>query len=367
MNETQSERPETHDSAALERLMKVLWVGTFLGLIGLGIAQATGLLAAIGIGVLIFLASFASGCFFGFLFGVPRVLSREPSAGPSGGSNTGERGSEAPVARSSGDAPLSSDTNPTTGARLLQSNANLERISDWLTTLLVGAALVELHRINNGLLMFREFLTGATVFRDQAGNATAGALPIVGPIVLVFGVACGFLYMYLNTRLVLVRLFQAIEDLLSGGHKLSASEQRAVKAIVTAGDGVGDFIRQQFTVRRSPTIEDALNLMFDLLYKSNPDRVIEIGTELSNTDAVHRPDYWFYLAAAFGQKLHRLDSDSDEWRSARDNALDCARRAVGLDPHYRERLWRISDRKSTDNDLAPLRDDPEFLRIIGRN
>jgi hypothetical protein len=106
--------------------------------------------------------------------------------------------------------------------------------------------------------------------------------------------------------------------------------------------------------------------MFDLLYKSDPDRIIQLGGQLSNTEAVKRPDYWFYLAAAFGQKLFGVDPASNEWLSARDNALDAARRAVALDPSYRERLWHISDAESRDNDLAQLREDPEFRRIVGR-
>jgi hypothetical protein len=107
--------------------------------------------------------------------------------------------------------------------------------------------------------------------------------------------------------------------------------------------------------------------MFDLLYKSDPQKVVDLGGQLTGTDAIRRADYWFYLAAAFGQLLHRLQRDTAEWTSARDNALDCARRAVSIDDSYRNRLWNISDPDSSDNDLAPLRDDPEFRRIVGRN
>jgi hypothetical protein len=181
--------------------------------------------------------------------------------------------------------------------------------------------------------------------------------------------------MYLNTRLVLVRLFyevetllsHAIEALLSEDMKLPPAQQRAIRALDTSDEGVGNFFKRQFTATKSLTVEDALSLMFDLLYKDDPDRVIDLGAQLSTTAAVHRPDYWFYLAAAFGQKLHGLEHGSNDWQSARDNALDCARRAVAINQFYRERLWKISDPNGPDKDLAPLREDPEFRRIVGHD
>lgn len=216
-------------------------------------------------------------------------------------------------------------------------------------------------------MTFRIFLeTSARVFVYNGGVHTAGALPAVGPFVLVFGLVCGFLFMYLNTRLGLIRLFYDIENLLSGSEKLGSTEQRAVKAIAERGDGQRSFLQQQFTAKRSLTVQDALNLMFNLLYKDDPARVVETGARLSNTDAVNRPDYWLYLAAAFGQQLHHLEKGTDDWKSARVNAIDCAGRAVALDPAYKDRLWHISEPGGSDDDLAPLRDDREFLRLVGR-
>lgn len=352
------------DGAALDRLMLTLWLGLAIAIASVAAANLDNFAAALGIGALIMLAAFAGGCFFGFLFGVPRVLS-QPAASDNG-HNISPGGSDALRADGvpSRDAPAG-PVPPTTGSRLLQSNTNLERISDWLTTMLVGAGLVELHKLNEALLGFRNFLeANARVFTTANGQLTAGALPAIGPIVLVFGAACGFLYMYLNTRLVLVLMFHAVETRLAG--KLGATAQRAVRAVINDSSTLSNFIQQQYSAKRSLTVQDAISLMFDLLYKDDPGRVIELGAQLSGTEAVNRADYWFYLAAAFGQRLHGLKKVSDEWQSNRDNALDCARRAVAIDSSYRQRLWRISDARSSDNDLAPLRDDPEFIRIVGQ-
>ena len=198
-----TDNSDRRDSAALDKLMRVLWYGVLIGAFALIAAQYTGLIAAVGIGILIFLAAFAAGCFLGFLFGLPRVP--QDSAPPPAPANASTSLSSTP---SGPNAPAAAaPQGQVTRAKLLQSNTNLERISDWLTTMLVGATLVEIHNINDALVMFRDFLqSSATVFHE-GGKASAGVLPAVGPIMLVFGAVCGFVYMYLNTRLVLVKLF----------------------------------------------------------------------------------------------------------------------------------------------------------------
>lgn len=366
------------DDVNFSRMMRVLLYGATVALLALsfaalaGVAFSRGTLAAVGVGVLIFLGAFATGSLLGFLFGVPRAMSHDGASEAAAAAAASAAAPPAPSPPSSEVTgppapPPAPQSPPARGARLLQSNTNLEKISDWLTTLLVGAGLAELHNLNDALLGFRQFLaTTALVVVDAAGRPSAGILPAVGPILLVFGAATGFLYMYLNTRLVLVRMFHLIELLLANEGRLPAAQERAVKAFARADDTRGNFVREQFAAKKSWTVDDALSLMFDLLYKSDPQRVIDLGAELTATEAVNRPDYWYYLAAAFGQKMHRAEEGSEEWISARDNALDCARRAVAINSVYRERLWSISNPESSDNDLAPLRGDRDFLRIVGR-
>nr|WP_166180984.1 hypothetical protein [Altererythrobacter segetis] len=344
---------------ALDQLETLLWLGVILALIAVIAASMWGILVSAGVAVLIFLAAFTGGAFFGFLFGVPRVLSAEDRTG-------------AVVPVSASDQPLEGDDDaagtahrPAAATRLLSSNTNLERISDWLTTLIIGATLAELHNVNDALLSFRAFLTTAVNVAPAGSPPSAGILPVIGPIILVFGAACGFLFMYLSSRLVLIRMFHTVEYLLTRQPELAASEQRTVRAVAREGE-VSSFVDQQLGSKGKVTVEDALNLMFDLLYKDDPDQVIRLGDELGSSAARKRPDFWFYLAAAFGQKLHRTQPETPEWDAARQSALDCARRAVALSSSYKDRLWRISDPESSDNDLALLRGDPEFIKIVGR-
>lgn len=363
----------TEDGASLDKLIKILWIGIGTALIAIVAAHITyaahmaDVLAGVGIGALIFLASFASGAFIGFLFGVPRVLSSDRVQAPGMASANGT-GSPVAAGADGDPAPGSPHAAATaTQTRILQSNTNLERISDWLTTLIVGASLTQLYKLNDGLVSFEDFLaTHALVFHPAKGAPTAGVLPAVGPIILIFGAVCGFLYMYLSTRLVLIRLFYAIEKFISGGDRLGGDASRTLQSVIRGEDRLGHFVQEQLQQKGRVTVDDALEIMLDLLYKDAPDRVIEIGASLNGSTAPQKPDYWLYMAAAFGQKMAASDHGSNDWMSNRDNALDCARRSVALDPAYRQRLWLISNPDSTDNDLAPLHDDPTFQRIVGQ-
>ena len=98
-------------------------------------------------------------------------------------------------------------------------------------------------------------------------------------------------------------------------------------------------------------------------------RVIELADQLSNSSLSQKATYWFYLAAAFGQQLNaaRENGDSELARSAENNALEAAQRAVRLDGSYRSRLWNISNPDGPDDDLAGLRNNPKFLKLVGRD
>ncbi len=338
--------PSTEIEAA--RTRRNLWLAGIgvatAAVLALWASQSHGLAAAIGIGSLIALASGTVGALLGFLFAVPRVLSRDPKDEP-------------PSPNSSADSKRK---------RVLSSNTNLERVSDWLTTMIVGVGLTQLNQIDPALYRFRIFLREtARVFPDAAGG-NAGTLPNVGPMLLIVGLIAGFVSLYLFTRLKLSALFQLVEEDLDRLPSAIAVKEMATQASLS-GAAESPFIRAVLESTQ-PSVDDSLNLMYTLLYR--PDgyqKVIDLGGQLSNSVAAKRPDYWFYLAAAFGQKHHALLSvGGTERESAKDNAFDCARRAVALDPTFKSRLWQISDPDGVDNDLADFRDDKTFQAIVGR-
>jgi hypothetical protein len=322
-----------------------------VALIALAISQSRGLPAAMGIGVLIVLAAAAVGAALGFLFALPRVLSKDPKD----------------------DGAADRSSTPNENRRVLGSNTNLERVSDWLTTMIVGVALTQLGEINSALLRFRIFIAEtAKVFPADGickAECSAGALPVVSPMLLIFGLVVGFIALYLFTRLKLSGLFQQVEvdlDRLSSD-SVAVVKQAATKASQTEGAAESPVI-QAVLSSSQPSVDESLGLMYSLLYR--PDgyqQVIDLGGQLSNAVVNRRPEYWFYLAAAFGQKYSALKKagDEGELQSAKNNVLECSRKAVALDASYKQRLWHISDPEGTDNDLADFREDPDFLKIVG--
>src|SRR5437868_2104539 len=88
----------------------------------------TGLLSRFGVDLLVAGAAAAVGALFGFVFGIPRSL--EPAS----------RAAAAAVVAAKPDDPAASRA-------AMGVNTNLERISDWLTTLLIGATLVQIKDI----------------------------------------------------------------------------------------------------------------------------------------------------------------------------------------------------------------------------
>jgi hypothetical protein len=312
---------------------------TFVSVIALIASQTDGWIAAVGVGVIIFLGAFTAGSLLGFLFGIPRVLTREQPAA---------------ITEADGSAQA---------RQMLKSNTNLERISDWLATLLVGVGLSQLHNINEALVAFRNYIAAtATVFPGPNGGRHAGILPAVAPPFLIAGAIVGFLLMYLYTRTSLVLVLNAVEtDLLSG-----STQKRLKEAASQFADETDSFVAKQVSTTSKVSVDDALSLMYNMLYKPlHYDRVIKIARDVFETSASERPEYWFYLACAFGQRLNnRSPEDEVAAKADRRNALDAARRAVQIDPLFKARLKYVADPKGPEKDLSALWPDPEFQQII---
>ena len=143
--------------------------------------------AAIAVALLWAGACLISGCFIGFLFGIPRVVQTETdAAGAVKPASTRSNSGDGAAGRSAGSG----------GYRQLV-NTNLVEISDWLTKIIVGLGLVNLQKVP-GLI-------------DSAASVLGSELP--GPayafstaLIVAFSVL-GFLMGYLYTRLFLAGAF----------------------------------------------------------------------------------------------------------------------------------------------------------------
>ncbi|TCC30461.1 hypothetical protein [Kribbella sindirgiensis] len=138
--------------------------------------------------VMIAAAALSVGALFGLLFGVPRSLAVAQNA--------------------QADASV-----PSIGA-----NTNLERISDWLTTLIIGATLTQLGTVKDGA---GRLFTGLA----PAVGGQAGASAFAGSVVIYFAVL-GFLIGWLYARLRL-------------GLKMSATD--ALLGLSRRAESAGDF------------------------------------------------------------------------------------------------------------------------------
>jgi len=141
--------------------------------------------AVLGANLLVGTAAAAAGAVFGFIFGIPRTL------------NAADRAAVASAASQEGDAATHA---------MMAANTNLERISDWLTTLLIGATLVQIKDI------------AAWVGSLGKNLVTTGPLSndAIVPIIIILFFSLAFLGVYLITRLYLTSAFVQTLGMLTG-------------------------------------------------------------------------------------------------------------------------------------------------------
>lgn len=288
------------------------------------------------VGLLIAGAGLLTGFLAGFIFGVPRVVAGDSTHG-------------------------------------VQANDNLIEISNWLTKILVGVGLVELGTIPGRLWSLAAHLesglrpaqcTGTVTCADLATSAQATGLAII-----IFYFALGFLLGYIWTRIYFERdLGAKVEKLKLANIRLELEKMNAETARKAA-----DLILRAETSLNSGQLNEAMQAVQDLLAKDPRDgkavltkgRVLKRQAmeakdpEIRNTllqqaldsattaiellPGVAAP---IYNRACYETLLH-LDK--------RDILRDLAE-AFRLDPALR--ITAVED-----DDLKPLREDPDFIAL----
>jgi len=151
-------------------------------------------------------AAFAAGGILGFLFGIPRSLS-EP----------GDAASKETTADAAAPPAAATTANPKPAERSSTINSNLVQVSDWLTKVLLGAALTQIEGIYNGFVKLVEKLSP---FLGAAGACLGADCPptvfgqgVVGGLVL-YGLIYGFMWGHLWTTLFLNIAYRDLENSL---------------------------------------------------------------------------------------------------------------------------------------------------------
>lgn len=147
--------------------------------------------AVFGVIALYFMAAATSGVAVGFLFAVPRVMA------------TGGAKPKDSAAAPGGDTERAQHA-------LLDSNSNLERISDWLTTAIIALSLANLKEVRQWLMEF-----GATAEKSLGqctGTDCGGAISVTIQATIVFAGVWGLLLGYLHTRVFITLMFRDTEQ-----------------------------------------------------------------------------------------------------------------------------------------------------------
>jgi hypothetical protein len=153
-----------------------------------GFAAETGRDSALRAAIGWALAYFFGGFLIGFLFGIPRVVQE---AGVTPSEPRGDSGSQ-------------------TGQRYQQRvNTNLEQISDWLTKIIVGLGLVELHGVPGQLYQASSWMAQSFCGTDSTPAVRISSFACA---FIIFFVIDGFIGGYLLTRLFLAGAFWRAEE-----------------------------------------------------------------------------------------------------------------------------------------------------------
>lgn len=160
------------------------------------------------------LACMTGGGFLGFLFGIPR------SSG-------------------SGDADARPAKGVTSGAVV---NTNLERISDWLTSIIVGGTVTQLANIPDWMLRFGRLYH--KLLSPTGASPMGGDWVLAGIASTVLFIVIGFLSAYLITKLYLVGALKRADDptvqQITRISTLSTVEMEALEAAPLHYGDIGD-------------------------------------------------------------------------------------------------------------------------------
>lgn len=176
-------------------------------------------ISTITTGLLWALACLVAGAAIGFLFGIPKVLQKDDTAPtkPADGSSITESGV---------------DRQEKADAYRQRVNTNLTEISDWLTKIIVGLGLVNLHKMPPHLGRLADILAGG--LNPEAASKEKG---FAVALIVCFAIL-GFLFGYLYTRLFLAGAFaradqnlgDRIEDIMNRQGRAAAQQGASIEA-----------------------------------------------------------------------------------------------------------------------------------------
>lgn len=337
-------------------------VGLLLSAFAFRLPHASSALTLLSVGILVVTASCLLGGGLGFLFALPRDLSRQVGPEPNGSAQKAADGD--------GTDP------PNEAMRTGWANNNLIKVSDWLTTLIVGVTLVEFGDISEWLVG-----VGSTV-GEAAGLKGPDAQTTFGVALILAGVSFGFLTGYVQTRTTVTRRLAIIAWAVEQGLRKDVAETK--RTVNSMRNDLADAKSATASLQRR--LEETAPILLSL-YQPPPrgfEDAIAETRRLMDRDKARRDDakLWAYLAFAYGQKYayeqkkaeSGSEADPDELKKIADKAFDAIKRCLELDPdqkHWLQTLWDPNDpgHSKRDDDLTPFYRDPvlkeRFRTLLG--
>jgi len=352
--------------ADLRALRGMTWGAILIGVAALALYGAPFgsrvFVQVLALGLLASGAAALAGTLIGVLFGVP-----QPSAA---------------VAPATQDAAFSNGVagSARTSAELSRSGTNLEQMSDWLTKVLIGAALTQAHRLPDALGRLAAWLGSGLPAEPQAGKFVLGAV--------VYCFVLGVLFGYVWTRVVLSPMLRRTDEQLRHAlARVGAAEQSATRvfaelAVAERASAVtleGAQASAESLVleagRRLEKLESVQQRMLERLYAPPDRRGYDEAIRLADEYVAEHgePDSFLFrlrYATAAGQ---RASHDPERYDEARGAALEAAKKVVQKSPelgrYWLSLLWHPEHPEGTpaENDLTIFFDDPEFKALIGKD
>jgi len=288
-----------HDfSEDVDGSQQVSWIFSLFSLLGLAVtalwsgSSGTNWKQALALNAIMMMIAGVSamlGGLLGFLFGIPKTL------------------------QDSGDER----TDAGQGRQLV--NTNLERVSDWLTTLLIGATLTQITVLPGLIWEFAEKIVANT------GIAAPGFTSVISGTFVYFLIV-GFFSGYLLTRLFLTLAFRAVQDHLNkrakdivlgrnaGDPKPNAEQLAAAREIVkkplgtlTAVSDVKAWAQAQVILGSLSHAADAYKTLLSLA-PNDPQVKLDYASvldKLGNTDAADQ------MRAAAAELIERINHEQN--------------------------------------------------------
>jgi tetratricopeptide (TPR) repeat protein len=279
-------------------------------------------------------ASFLSGGFLGFLFGIPRTL----------------QGERPEIIQNENGESFSSNN-----SRIVnyQANTNLEQISDWLTKILVGVGLTQIPAIRAELYNLINYLSPGL-----GGTSSSSAFTLA---LLLYFAVCGFLVGFLWTRLNLAIQLRQADEVLNRVARVEdeskhlqrqIEEQQEILDRLTQVESIQqqEKIQKEVDAKALSLVERQLNPGAPEVSQEDLDNAITAASPAIKVDIFNQVHY--FRATTWRQQKYRMERSIPIFQAFASNNLEGHRSHGGLGFALKDKLEPDWEKAEKELDIA---------------